>query len=293
MFVNTKLLPCVHDRGLQLSWMRLREASLDSVLMPSVPSQPRLASSSLFQIATVSADGSALPPANILYHGQGEKRTWLWDAWRCLEPDAREEQTRLLAESAVGYMVSKYVLHIQDGHEDNIMLADNGSIFRLNLGYAFGKMPILGAKSYFDAPLVSLPSGVAYSLRVSGRWDFFAKNCITAFQEAGTARVQWWYGWHTGFIPRFLEELQKDEQIARLLRDSEKNMHKLEHLLDTPENFDDKWQSGKLPHFKLEGHTKSGGDKRMWRTVYPQNCLRSGETAKQSLRFEDIVAAVG
>merc|ERR1712039_1019348 len=70
------------------------------------------------------------------------------------------DQIRLnkLAATTVAYLTAGYALGIRDSHDDNILLRDDGSFFRVDFGYIFGVAPNL------DAPQMAIPKAVSVAL---------------------------------------------------------------------------------------------------------------------------------
>lgn len=87
----------------------------------------------------------------------------------------REDPARLdkLAATTVAYLTAGYALGIRDSHDDNIMLRDDGSFFRVDFGYIFGAAPSL------DAPPLSIPRAVLVALGES-RWREVVSVCELA-----------------------------------------------------------------------------------------------------------------
>jgi hypothetical protein len=85
------------------------------------------------------------------------------------------EASRLnkLAATTVAYLTAGYALGIRDGHDDNIMLRDDGSFFRIDFGYIFGASPNL------DAPSMAIPRAVTVALG-EDRWREVVAVCERA-----------------------------------------------------------------------------------------------------------------
>ncbi|CAK8987628.1 unnamed protein product [Durusdinium trenchii] len=73
----------------------------------------------------------------------------------------QNDSTRLdkLAASTAAFLACSYLLGIGDGHGDNLMLTEDGELFRIDFGFLFGAGP-LGP----DAPAVWLPWTVQEAL---------------------------------------------------------------------------------------------------------------------------------
>ncbi|CAE7884819.1 age-1 [Symbiodinium sp. KB8] len=59
--------------------------------------------------------------------------------YRALAGDASKLDT--LAATTVAYLTACYALGVRDGHDDNIMLREDGSLFRVDFGFVFGATP--------------------------------------------------------------------------------------------------------------------------------------------------------
>lgn len=51
------------------------------------------------------------------------------------------ETFSLLEASTTAYLTACYALGVRDGHDDNIMLREDGSLFRVDFGFVFGATP--------------------------------------------------------------------------------------------------------------------------------------------------------
>lgn len=85
-----------------------------------------------------------------------------------------------LAATTVAVLTAGYALGIRDGHDDNIMLCANGTLFRIDLGFAFGRMPEI------DAPCTFVPNAVHFALGEQ-RWDEVVSLCGRALLALGSA----------------------------------------------------------------------------------------------------------
>mmetsp|Transcript_66254 Transcript_66254/g.182975 ORF Transcript_66254/g.182975 Transcript_66254/m.182975 type:complete len:430 (-) Transcript_66254:68-1357(-) len=80
-----------------------------------------------------------------------------------------------LAATSVAYLTAGYALGIRDGHDDNLMLASDGSLFRIDLGFAFGRAPEI------DAPATFVPNAVRVALG-EYRWEEVVGTCGLALR---------------------------------------------------------------------------------------------------------------
>jgi len=93
-----------------------------------------------------------------------------------------------LAASAVAYLTSCYVLGVRDGHDDNIMLRSDGSLFRIDFGFVFGRAPEI------DAPALVMPNSVTQALGEQ-RWHEVIGTCglaLHALCNNATAESPGW-----------------------------------------------------------------------------------------------------
>ena len=74
--------------------------------------------------------------------------------------DLENEASRLdqLAATTAGFLACSYLFGIGDGHGDNLMLTQDGELFRIDFGFLFGEKPS------FDAPTVWLPKTICEAL---------------------------------------------------------------------------------------------------------------------------------
>lgn len=88
-----------------------------------------------------------------------------------------DEPARLdrLAATTAGYLTMCYSLGVRDGHDENLMLRQDGSLFRVDFGFAFGEAPEI------DAPQVFVPQAVSYALGAL-RWAEVVRVCSDALQ---------------------------------------------------------------------------------------------------------------
>merc|ERR1719335_1151988 len=63
-----------------------------------------------------------------------------------------------LAATTAAYLAAGYALGVRDGHDDNIMLREDGSLFRVDFGFIFGRTPEI------DAPGTIVPRAVSFAL---------------------------------------------------------------------------------------------------------------------------------
>ena len=83
---------------------------------------------------------------------------------RCMQylegdDEGLDERLNQLAATTVGYLAICYLLGIGDGHGDNLMLAKDGELFRIDFGFLFGEKP-----KGPDAPTLWLPRTVQKAL---------------------------------------------------------------------------------------------------------------------------------
>eukprot|EP00930_Biecheleria_cincta_P043790 TRINITY_DN3005_c0_g3_i1.p1 TRINITY_DN3005_c0_g3~~TRINITY_DN3005_c0_g3_i1.p1 ORF type:complete len:563 (-),score=86.09 TRINITY_DN3005_c0_g3_i1:169-1857(-) len=78
-----------------------------------------------------------------------------------------------LAATTVAYLTAGYALGLRDSHDDNIMLRNDGSLFRVDFGYMFGVSPTL------DAPATAVPNAVYVALG-EARWKEVVVVCERA-----------------------------------------------------------------------------------------------------------------
>eukprot|EP00913_Durusdinium_trenchii_P003402 g3150.t1 len=67
-----------------------------------------------------------------------------------------------LAASTTAYLTACYALGVRDGHDDNIMLREDGSLFRVDFGFVFGATPEI------DTPQTVVARAVTFAL--GERW---------------------------------------------------------------------------------------------------------------------------
>mmetsp|Transcript_107754 Transcript_107754/g.303598 ORF Transcript_107754/g.303598 Transcript_107754/m.303598 type:complete len:608 (-) Transcript_107754:23-1846(-) len=92
-----------------------------------------------------------------------------------------------LASSTVAYLTAGYALGIRDGHDDNIMLRDDGALFRIDFGFIFG------AKPEIDTPQTIIPHAVAVALKES-RWKSIVRVCgdaLAALSDGADEPIAW------------------------------------------------------------------------------------------------------
>lgn len=75
-----------------------------------------------------------------------------------------------LAATTVAYLTAGYALGVRDGHDDNIMLRSDGSLFRIDFGFVFGATPEI------DTPQTVVPRAVAFALG-ERRWKEVVNGC--------------------------------------------------------------------------------------------------------------------
>lgn len=90
-----------------------------------------------------------------------------------------------LAASTVAYLTSTYALGVRDGHDDNLMLRSDGSLFRVDFGFAFGRTPEI------DAPGIFVPNAVAVALG-DARWRLVVAACSEALRALGEGQPPVW-----------------------------------------------------------------------------------------------------
>jgi len=91
--------------------------------------------------------------------------------------ELREDPERLdqLAATTVGYLSVSYALGIRDGHDENLMLRSDGSFFRVDFGFCFGKTPEI------DSPTIFVPKAVSFALGPD-RWSEVVRVASHAMQ---------------------------------------------------------------------------------------------------------------
>eukprot|EP00434_Breviolum_minutum_P045488 symbB.v1.2.040792.t1/scaffold7538.1/size10744/1 len=72
------------------------------------------------------------------------------------------QKLNTLAASTTAYLTACYSLGVRDGHDDNIMLREDGSLFRVDFGFVFGATPEI------DSPQTVVARAVTYAL--GDRW---------------------------------------------------------------------------------------------------------------------------
>lgn len=75
-----------------------------------------------------------------------------------------------LAATTVAYLTAGYALGVRDGHDDNIMLREDGALFRIDFGFAFGDTPGI------DTPQTIVPHAIFVALK-SSRWTSVVRAC--------------------------------------------------------------------------------------------------------------------
>ncbi|CAK9113466.1 Phosphatidylinositol 3-kinase age-1 (PI3-kinase age-1) (PI3K age-1) (PtdIns-3-kinase age-1) (Aging alteration protein 1) [Durusdinium trenchii] len=88
----------------------------------------------------------------------------------CREPQERvyealggeSQKLDTLAASTTAYLTACYALGVRDGHDDNIMLREDGSLFRVDFGFVFGATPEI------DTPQTVVARAVTFAL--GERW---------------------------------------------------------------------------------------------------------------------------
>lgn len=75
-----------------------------------------------------------------------------------------------LAATTAAFLTANYALGLRDGHDDNVMLRLDGSLFRVDFGFVFGASPEL------DTPLTFVPNAVAFALG-EDRWHSVVAAC--------------------------------------------------------------------------------------------------------------------
>ena len=83
---------------------------------------------------------------------------------RCMQylegdDEGLDERLNQLAATTAGYLAICYLLGIGDGHGDNLMLTEDGELFRIDFGFLFGEKP-----KGPDAPTLWLPRTVQKAL---------------------------------------------------------------------------------------------------------------------------------
>jgi len=73
-----------------------------------------------------------------------------------------------LGASTAAYLTLCYALGIGDGHDDNLMLAGDGSLFRIDFGFVFGQTPTV------DCPTTFVPRAVVEALGRDGWQEVMA-----------------------------------------------------------------------------------------------------------------------
>merc|ERR1711924_492896 len=85
-----------------------------------------------------------------------------------------------MGATTAAYLTAGYVLGVRDGHDDNIMLRDNGDLFRVDYGFIFGRMPEV------DAPGTFVPRAVAHALG-DHRWNEVVMSCASLLTLLGSS----------------------------------------------------------------------------------------------------------
>lgn len=91
------------------------------------------------------------------------------------ELQADPERLDLLAATTVGYLTVSYALGIGDGHDENLMLSSDGSFFRVDFGFCFGRTPEI------DAPTIFVPKAISVALGPD-RWSEVVRVSSLALQ---------------------------------------------------------------------------------------------------------------
>lgn len=83
---------------------------------------------------------------------------------------ADEKKLNRLASATAAYLTAIYVLGVRDGHDDNIMLREDGSLFRVDFGFVFGATPEI------DTPQTVIARSVTFALG-EARWTEVVAAC--------------------------------------------------------------------------------------------------------------------
>lgn len=89
-----------------------------------------------------------------------------------------EDAAAQLAACTAAHLALVYLLGVGDGHFDNLMLRNDGQLFRVDFGFIFGQRPFL------DTPTVCVPRAVAYALCETGLWAEARAAAQSAFTAA-------------------------------------------------------------------------------------------------------------
>lgn len=111
-----------------------------------------------------------------------------------------------LAATTAAYLAAGYALGVRDGHDDNIMLREDGSLFRVDFGFLFGRTP------EFDAPATFVPRAVSFALG-QHRWAEVVGACTSLLASLTGAGRGDGVGW--AFL-RSVRELGPYQAEARL-----------------------------------------------------------------------------
>jgi len=120
----------------------------------------------------------------------------------------RGEPHRLdrLAATTAAYLAAGYALGVRDGHDDNIMMREDGSLFRVDFGYIFGRSPEV------DAPGTIVPRAVAFALG-EHRWAEVVSACTLLLASLSNSGGGHGVAWD--FL-RGVQELRPYQAEARL-----------------------------------------------------------------------------
>jgi len=121
------------------------------------------------------------------------------------------EKLDRLAATTTAYLTACYALGVRDGHDDNIMLREDGSLFRVDFGFVFGATPEI------DSPQTVVPRAITFALG-QVRWI----EVVAACGDALTALTGDSYGSPPALdclrsVPEMGPYLARAEQHARTL----------------------------------------------------------------------------
>jgi len=85
-----------------------------------------------------------------------------------------------LASTTAAYLTAGYLLGVRDGHDDNLMVRVDGSLFRIDFGFIFNRTPGI------DAPLTFVPKAVTFAMG-EHRWAEVMVACEQALNALSTA----------------------------------------------------------------------------------------------------------